>query len=511
MVTDERPGHVGDGLSQGLMQWRHRVEAGSEKLQRKPREGLASGGAVGAALGAGQGFAYFWADVARGACDFTNSALEGVRRTPDTIADALSKERPRHKYGIESEGQGDVLATFITGDEPAHFVDGLLVGSHYLGYALGSGVRDLRKKVVEGAEKGRIEAAIGFSEGTLGLSAKTAAGSLDFVTCVVSGIKNTPHAIDNVVKSYQRGTRLVEVSEERSRGWNPEPRATLSSPSSAAGVRTEECATHLSEVLKESLHAQSVLALQVAPDPQSGSPRQQLATSEPQPATIGSALELTDKEDQEHEGEEVEKEEKLQEDQQEEEASNPVNATCVAQIAASTVSRSVSIDVVLSRAFEGAADMSPGRKPSGEVGEQTSVSTWDVADMGEETAEMPLAAGSVEVRSGHFSGTAEPPANADLSAVHVDPGCREDDCEFLEVDLSSQVDQVFSPHAALRASFCVERAPSLCLDSETHVGFDDDATSGIVIENFFASRDETLCEVALVDAAVADTPLECQQ
>jgi len=201
--TEKKPEHVGVGLMQGFTKFGDQVGEGAKKLWHKPQEGLQSEGKLGAVKGVGEGLLGLTIGVGKGACDLVGSTLDGVRATPDAVADATMKDRARNKHGVEGEGEGELLESYVEEDdkEPAHLGKGLVSGATGLGRALSSGLTDLAMKPVEGAKEG---GALGFAKGlgfgALGFGTKAASGTLDLATNLVKGARNTPDAIGRAVE-----------------------------------------------------------------------------------------------------------------------------------------------------------------------------------------------------------------------------------------------------------------------------------------------------------------------
>jgi len=201
-------------LRQGLKKWAGHVGDGAQKLLEKPKEGHAKDGAVGAAKGVVKGVWSFASGVGKGTCDLLGSTIEGVRHTPDLIADKVNPERKHNKHGVEGEGQGDLLESYLGEEdrEPEHVGKGLLTGAQGFGRALTSGIKDLTSKPIEGAkEGGALGFAKGAGQGLLGFGTKTLTGTLDMTSNVLSGAKNTPDALERAVKDL-RSKREAESS-----------------------------------------------------------------------------------------------------------------------------------------------------------------------------------------------------------------------------------------------------------------------------------------------------------
>lgn len=219
--TEKKPDHVGEGLLQGLNKWADHVGDGAQKLWRKPQEGAQKEGALGAAKGVGEGLLNLATGVGKGTCDLLGSTLEGVRHTPDAVADKVVTDRKHNKHGVEGDGQGELLQTFVEEEkEPEHLGEGLLAGVRGLGRGLTGGLTDLATKPMEGAKEGGAKGfALGAGKGLLGFGTKLSSGTLDFATSVLSGAKNTPDAIEKKVAELRGSpTAAAEGAASSARG-----------------------------------------------------------------------------------------------------------------------------------------------------------------------------------------------------------------------------------------------------------------------------------------------------
>jgi len=206
--TAKKPDHVGEGVLQGLNKLVDHVGDGAQKLMHKPQEGLEREGALGAAKGVGSGLLDFATGTLKGTCDLLGSTLEGVRSTPDALADTVNADRAHNKHGVEGEGRGDLLETFKeeAEHEPEHLGDGVMNGVQGLGRGLMSGWKDLTTKPMEGARESGVGGfALGAGKGLLGFAAKASSGTLDLATSVLSGAKNTPDAIERRLRGDTPG------------------------------------------------------------------------------------------------------------------------------------------------------------------------------------------------------------------------------------------------------------------------------------------------------------------
>lgn len=221
---DKKPEHVGEGLLQGFSKLSGHLGEGAKSLWQKPLEGHAKDGALGAVKGAGEGLFEFTAGTAKGAFGLVGSTIEGIRHTPDAVADKVNPDRKHNKHGVEGDGKGDLLETYIEEAEkdPAHVGTGLVSGFQGLGRAVTSGAKDLVTKPMEGAkEQGAIGFLKGAGQGVLGFGAKTFTGTLDLASSVASGAQNTPDAIGRAVNDFRSKDRSSDSAPSSSSTDDP--------------------------------------------------------------------------------------------------------------------------------------------------------------------------------------------------------------------------------------------------------------------------------------------------
>mmetsp|Transcript_86520 Transcript_86520/g.253256 ORF Transcript_86520/g.253256 Transcript_86520/m.253256 type:complete len:295 (-) Transcript_86520:102-986(-) len=219
--TQKKPDHVVEGVLQGMNKWCDHVGDGASKLWRKSTEGHQREGALGAAKGVGGGLLDLATGVGKGTCDFLGSTLEGVRHTPDAVADKVNKDRKHNKHGVEGEGRGELLETYLEEEEkePEHIGEGLVSGARGFGKSLASGWKDLVGKPMEGArESGAAGFAKGAGQGLLGFSTKAASGTIDLASSLLSGAKNTPDAIGKAVKVLRERSNSGTLQESNASG-----------------------------------------------------------------------------------------------------------------------------------------------------------------------------------------------------------------------------------------------------------------------------------------------------
>eukprot|EP00927_Polykrikos_kofoidii_P011745 TRINITY_DN1501_c0_g1_i4.p1 TRINITY_DN1501_c0_g1~~TRINITY_DN1501_c0_g1_i4.p1 ORF type:complete len:374 (-),score=68.20 TRINITY_DN1501_c0_g1_i4:89-1123(-) len=227
--TDKTPAHVGEGVLQGMNKLIGHVGTGAQALIQKPRDGLQKEGTLGAAKGVCVGMYGLGKGMGQGACDFVSCSLEGVRSTPDAVLDVVYKDRPHYKHGVNGDGEGGFLETFKEGDEPQNVAEGVLCGFKSFGRGLAGGVSDLATKPITGARNGGVTGfAQGLGQGAIGCGSKAAAGYIDLVTSVVSGVKNTPVAAEKKAK---------QISDASPQGWVHAVKVGVRGPSVPSGSR----------------------------------------------------------------------------------------------------------------------------------------------------------------------------------------------------------------------------------------------------------------------------------
>lgn len=205
--TEKKPDHVGEGLLQGINKLGDRTWAGMSSLWNKPQEGAREEGALGFVKGVGQGTLDLAGGVAGGTIDLVSKSLEGVRHTPDAIADAVQgSEREHKKHGVDDE-KGGMLDTHIESEQekhPEHVGEGLLYGGKALMTGVWDGVCDLGKKPMDGAkEEGAVGFVKGVGSGVGGFLAKTVSGAIDMTQSVGEGLQQTPAAVERAWKGEQ--------------------------------------------------------------------------------------------------------------------------------------------------------------------------------------------------------------------------------------------------------------------------------------------------------------------
>lgn len=235
--TEKKPEHVGVGLLQGLNKFGDHISEGAGRLWRKPQEGHAKEGALGAAKGLGEGVLNLTSSIGKGACDFTVSTLEGIRSTPDAVGNVVQKDRDRNKHGVEGEGDGEILETYIEDEkEPEHVGTGFMTGATGFAKGIMSGGQDFVNKPMEGAKKdGALGFAKGLGTGTLSFTTKTLSGSLDLVTHTLKGARNTPETFEKAVNQYREGAGSSSSAAVSAAGSSRAGRSASGSASGASG------------------------------------------------------------------------------------------------------------------------------------------------------------------------------------------------------------------------------------------------------------------------------------
>lgn len=217
--TEKEPEHIGVGALQGLNKWGQSNYEGVCSLISKPGEGYKEEGAWGAVKGVGQGTLDLAGGVLGGGLDFVSCTLEGVRNTPDAVADVVQgEERCKTKHGVEDE-EGKILESYVNKNdkeksEPQHIGEGLMTGVTAFGMGVFGGAKDLVMKPVESVQQEENVAwgvVKGVGGGLASFTTKTLSGTLDLAQGVVKGVKNTPKAVSEAASySYERSQRATD-------------------------------------------------------------------------------------------------------------------------------------------------------------------------------------------------------------------------------------------------------------------------------------------------------------
>jgi len=206
------------------------VSSGIDQLRNKSRSGHEQEGAVGAMKGTGEGLLNVAHGVWKGWYDLKASTYEGLRRTPDTVADHVNSDRHHNKHGVQGEGRGDLLETNLEGDEePQHALHGLVRGVTGVGRGVSGGLKAMVERPREAYRENGVEGLPkGLGQGVLGLGTNVASGALDFCISMNLGWKNTPEAI-------------ARAFNERNSSGNTSSQATaVTSPSTPVDVAAAE-------------------------------------------------------------------------------------------------------------------------------------------------------------------------------------------------------------------------------------------------------------------------------
>jgi len=210
------PRHVLDGAAQGsellAREWWH----GMVNFTRRPYECMSREGLMGLPKGVVLGSYELTRGVADGTLDLVSNVVEGIRNTPDTVANAmLGQDRPHWKYGIDGE-EGRILETHL--ERPSkQFVDGAMQGTKAVTTGVTCGVVDLIAKPMDSIFNERswtAGIAKGVGQGLVGLSAKTAAGALDFTDAVTDGLRHTPGWVADEIAELRGFGRDAPVQRE---------------------------------------------------------------------------------------------------------------------------------------------------------------------------------------------------------------------------------------------------------------------------------------------------------
>lgn len=208
--TEDKPEHVVDGILQGLGKTLHGASQGVKSFLTKPGEGAAEEGASGFVRGVGEGTWDLANGVYRGSLDLVSCTVEGVRNTPEALADL-----PRWvtEGGSRPDTDADpILATRVT-SEPTDVVEGFCVGAQTFGQCVMEGAVDLTVKPIAGAkEDGAWGFVKGVGEGLGSVVVKPVGGFLDFAGSVAVGLRNTPETIKKSTEDS-----MSKASEDRRR------------------------------------------------------------------------------------------------------------------------------------------------------------------------------------------------------------------------------------------------------------------------------------------------------
>jgi len=205
-----------DGAAQGsellAREWWH----GMVNFTRKPYECMSREGLMGLPKGVILGSYELTRGVADGTLDLVSNVVEGIRNTPDTVANAmLGEDRPHWKHGIDGE-EGRILETHL--ERPStQIVDGTVQGTKAVTTGVTGGVVDLIAKPMDCMLNERswtAGIAKGVGQGLLGLTAKTAAGALDFTDAVTDGLRHTPGWVADEIAELRGFGRDAPVKRE---------------------------------------------------------------------------------------------------------------------------------------------------------------------------------------------------------------------------------------------------------------------------------------------------------
>lgn len=205
---EKKPDHVGEGFLQGLHHLGNHVCRGIDTLHEKNRA-TRQKDAMSKMKSTGEGLLNVGLGVWKGVFALRASTYEGLRHTPDSIADQVIKERLHNKHGVQGAGRGDLLESNLENEEePKHVLHGFVRGGTGLVRGVKGGFRTLVDKPREAyIEKGAEGLAKGLGQGVLGLGTHVAAGALDYAVNMNLGWKNTPEAIARAINEHDSTVR----------------------------------------------------------------------------------------------------------------------------------------------------------------------------------------------------------------------------------------------------------------------------------------------------------------
>mmetsp|Transcript_32741 Transcript_32741/g.90431 ORF Transcript_32741/g.90431 Transcript_32741/m.90431 type:complete len:549 (-) Transcript_32741:175-1821(-) len=191
------PRHVLEGLFQGASELSNSTWYGMHAAMKQPMQHAAREGLLGAGKGLIGGAFSLAESVLDGALSMTSYIVEGVRNTPDALADYMvGEERPHYRHTTDGQ-EGRMLETYLE-RQPKHLPDGVVLGSKAVGNGLVDGTTSLIMNNIEAVgglyscSRIPLELGKGLVAGVAGLTAKTTASSLDIAEAVVDGARNTP-------------------------------------------------------------------------------------------------------------------------------------------------------------------------------------------------------------------------------------------------------------------------------------------------------------------------------
>lgn len=210
------PRHVLDGAAQGSELLARECWHGMVAFTRQPYECMSREGLMGLPKGVILGSYDLTRGVADGTLDLVSNLVEGIRNTPDTVANAmLGEDRPHWKYGIDGE-EGRILETHL--QRPSKQVlDGAMQGTKAVTTGITCGVVDLIAKPIDTIHTERTWTAgiaKGVGQGLVGLTAKTAAGVLDLTDAVTDGLRHTPGWVADEIAELRGFGRDAPVKRE---------------------------------------------------------------------------------------------------------------------------------------------------------------------------------------------------------------------------------------------------------------------------------------------------------
>lgn len=192
---DVEPEHVFHGVGLGVVQLSKGLCEDTQVAVLRTTADTKSQGVYGLGRGVVVNSARLACSIPLRAFDSLSTVVEGLRNTPDCLADEFVG-RPRARYGVDKE-PGRLFETRLE-DPPAHIGTGLQDGLVAFGTGLADGGYDLVCKPLEAS--GPRSAVAGVGQGLMGFTCKTTAGAFDLAQAVVEGIGGTPNTVLGAVE-----------------------------------------------------------------------------------------------------------------------------------------------------------------------------------------------------------------------------------------------------------------------------------------------------------------------
>mmetsp|Transcript_122999 Transcript_122999/g.382919 ORF Transcript_122999/g.382919 Transcript_122999/m.382919 type:complete len:445 (+) Transcript_122999:134-1468(+) len=191
------PRHLLDGIYQGMSELSGSAWHGMHSAVKQPLRYAAREGVLGAGKGLIVGTFTLTESLADGMLDMASYVVEGVRNTPEALADYVAGEDRLHYRHLIDKQEGRMLETYLK-RQPKNLPDGILLGGKALSGGLAGGASSLVMKNAQAINEiyylrdapkcvGK-----GLLQGVTGFTTKAASSSLDFAEAVVDGARNTP-------------------------------------------------------------------------------------------------------------------------------------------------------------------------------------------------------------------------------------------------------------------------------------------------------------------------------